>query len=57
MASFEMHIFNYRVLWFLALITLLGKTDSNIWSKMIKITGKDLLEQQVFTTVKSFKGQ
>lgn len=57
MASFEMHIFNYRVLWFLALITLLGKTDSNIWSKMIKITGKDLLEQQVFTTAKSFKGQ
>lgn len=42
MASFEMHIFNYHVLWFLALITLLGKTDSNIWPKIIKITGEIL---------------
>lgn len=42
MASFEMHIFNYRVLWFLALITLLGRTDGNIRPKIIKITGEVL---------------
>lgn len=42
MAFFEMHIINYRVLWFLFLTTLLGKTDSKIWPKIMKITGERL---------------
>lgn len=48
MVSIKMHIFNYPGLWFLSLTALFGKTDSNIWPEIVKITGERLTKAANF---------